>query len=93
MGKRTDYYCGEIRIRGKELFNKRKRPIGVTTIGQSVDKDKIGSIPYYAHHAKLKMNVKKETIEVLQENLYEFLYNLGEGNVFVIQNPEVIHAS
>lgn len=81
MGKRTDYYCGEIHIRGKELFN--KSPIVVKTIGQPVDKDKIGSIPYYAHHDKLKMNVKKETIEVLQENLYEFLYNLGEENVFL----------
>lgn len=32
----------------------------VTTIGQPMDKDKIGSIPHFAHQDKLKMDVKKK---------------------------------
>lgn len=41
---------------------------GVTTTGQPVDKDKIGSISHFAHRDKFKMDVKKNTLLVLKNN-------------------------
>ena len=49
-----------------------------------MDKDKTGSVLHFTHQDKLKMDVKKKrTIQVLERNIYKFLYNLGEGNVFL----------
>lgn len=37
------------------------------TTGQPVDKDKIGSVPHFAHQDKFEMGAKKETLLVLKK--------------------------
>lgn len=59
-----------------------------------MDKDKIGSIPHFAHQDKLKMDVKKKkSHRSWKKNLCEFLYNLGKRNLSMIENPESIQAT
>lgn len=54
----------------------------VTTIGQPMDKDKIGSIPHFAHQDKLKMDVKKKKSHRSWKKTYVNSFITWEKEIF-----------